>query len=99
VPDLTYLFEKIENEEQWFPQIPDDYLSQLGIATAGQNLQVQAPEGMAQQVGVNVHPSLGVAPEDDGAQSIVRNDSYNAAFDRYKNLNIPISTIFSLPQG
>ena len=40
-----------------------------------------------------VYPPLGGPEVEDAAQSIVHNGSYNATFDRFKNLNIPISTI------
>jgi len=36
---------------------------------------------------------IGGSLQEDGPQSIVRNIAYNTAFDRFKKLNIPISTI------
>ena len=94
-PNLVEIFEKIENEEQWFPQIPEEYLGQLGC-TNPRSLPAQAPRNVGAQLGLPraAPPGVPGGPGgDEAGQSIVRNGSYNAAFERFKNLNIPISTI------
>ena len=90
-PNLTEVFEKIENEEQWFPQIPNEYLGQLTTPTT------QFPPSMAPTGGAPPPPQAPPAPAvpggDEGAQSIIRNTAYNVAFEPFRTLNIPIATI------
>ena len=93
---LKYL-KKNENEEHWFPQIPDEYLKQLGYAAPQ---RIQTPtftpfEGVLHPGGETTNRTPDGPPgQDDAGQSIVRKSSNNTAFERFKNLNIPISTIW-----
>ena len=95
--NLTEVFEKIENEEHWFSQTPDNYLKQLGYA-APQKIQtpIFTPfEGVLHPVGEMTNHNPGDPPgQEDAGQSIVRKFSYNTAFERFK-----ISRSPSVPFG
>ena len=98
--NLNKVFEKVENEEQWFPQIPEEYLSQLKYAPQGALQPVRrqvpgaAPLGGALQGLPRNQMGIGGPLQEDRPQSIVSNIAYNVTFERFKSLNIPVSTIW-----
>ena len=91
---MTKTFEKVENKEQRFSQIPEECLGQPGCATP----RVHQSHTPSEEVQIG---QRGYAPprapsgpgRNDASQSIIYNSSYNAIPERFKNLNTPINTI------